>query len=285
MSNGSKRIPPYVVLQKKRGETPLETIASWKQANPSFADVPASYAGRLDPMAEGLLLVLLGEECKKQSDYTKLDKTYDIEVLLDVGTDTGDVLGIPNYKVMARSSTEEIVLQVPNVLRAERGSRSRKYPVYSSKTVNGKPLFLYALEGTLSSITIPEHIETIYRISLEKIETVTTEALHTRIQNLLSVVPRSDEPSKALGADFRQDRVRAEWETLFARLPVRAFTILRLRVTCGSGVYMRTLAERLGEALGSTGVALSIRRTKIGKFRSFGPWGFWTKSYAESVVR
>jgi tRNA pseudouridine(55) synthase len=227
-------------------------------------------------MAEGLLLVLLGDECKKQGAYTKLDKQYEVEIVLELGTDTGDVLGLPKYTEAPGVPTRASILQA---LRAEVGARSRRYPAYSSKTVNGKPLFVYALEGTLDTITMPEHIERFYQLELIRSESVPTEELLTRIKTLLAIVPRSDEPSKALGADFRQDRVRAEWQALGARLPARMFTVLTIRVTCGSGAYMRTLAERIGEALGSTGVALTIKRTTIGKYQPVGSWGVWLRQY------
>jgi tRNA pseudouridine(55) synthase len=269
-------VPPYVVLHKKRGETPLELLTAWQASHSELKNVRLSYAGRLDPMAEGKMLVLLGDECKKQMLYTKLDKEYEIEVLLDLKTDTGDVLGFP---AMSEKRAVHVTADIKAALAHEHGSRSRKYPAYSSKTVHGKPLFLYALENTLSTITIPEHIEKIYSLAHMGTETLSKDELQKRIEQSLALVPRSDEPSKILGADFRQDEVRARWQELFSKVPARTFIILTLRVTCGSGSYMRTLAERIGMSLGSTGLALSIKRTRIGKFVELGPVGFWFKQF------
>jgi tRNA U55 pseudouridine synthase TruB len=292
MSKSSKkRLPKYVVLQKKRGETPLELLNSWKNTysnvNPEILTVPLSYAGRLDPMAEGKMLVLIGDECKKQVAYTKLDKEYEIEIVLDLKTDTGDVLGLAEYE---GKETKMDRRAVAKATARELGPHYRRYPAFSSKTVNGKPLFLYSLENTLSSITIPEHIETMYKISLLDAREVSAHELEKSIFDSLAVVPRSDEPSKELGADFRQDAVRAKWREIFSKFPVSAqdthtssrtrnFTILRFRVTCGSGAYMRTLAERIGNSLGTTALALSINRTKIGKYTKFGSTGFWSTKY------
>lgn len=278
------KLPRYVVLQKKRGETPLELLNSWKDSRPELQNVAMSYAGRLDPMAEGKMLVLLGDECKKQDHYTKLDKEYEIEVLVGVKTDTGDVLGMPGIPAARSASgiTQENQENIALALQHELGPRSRRYPVFSSKTVQGKPLFLYALEKKLDTITIPEHIETIYTIKQMGSYQLTATELERRVEELLAVVPRSDEPSKLLGADFRQDEVRVQWRELLKKVPDQHFTILRLRVVCGSGTYMRTLAERIGTSLGSTGLALSINRTKIGKyihFSDFGQMGFWLKQY------
>ena len=274
------RLPKYVVLEKKRGETPLELLTAWKteyvRNHPEHKNVLLSYAGRLDPMAEGKLLMLVGDECKKQSQYTKLDKEYEIELILDLKTDTGDVLGISEYSdnVTKPNSTE-----IKKALHKEIGAHSRKYPIFSSKTVKGKQLFLYALEGTLDSITVPEHIEHFYRLSLLETKVLSETDTQTLIQNCLAVVPRSDEPSKVLGADFRQDEVREMWRELFLKVPVREFTLIRRRVTCGSGAYMRTLAERIGSSLGTSAFAISIKRTKIGAFVSLGPVTFWRKQY------
>ena len=248
------------VLEKKIGETPLQVIERFKADHPRYKDIPATYAGRLDPMASGKLLVLFGEECKKKEEYIGLDKQYDIEVLLGVGSDTGDVLGITTL------STDVVLPARPlliSILQKELGTHERPYPAYSSKAVDGKPLFLYALEGTLGSISIPTHAETIYDIRLLDIQSVTTSLLETHIKNTLSLAPVSFESSKELGADFRITEVSKSWNEIFTH--DKEYSILKLRVTCGSGAYMRTLAERIGKDLGTNGLALSIHRRHIGK--------------------
>lgn len=261
-----------VIIEKLVGETPLAALGRWKEANPAYKELPASYAGRLDPMASGKLLVLLGEECKRQKAYTKLDKEYEIEVLLDAGSDTGDALGLVEY---AGKETRVERGALRKALRAELGVHVCAYPQFSSKTVGGKPLFLHALLGGISAINIPEHKEHIYRIKVQDISTISSEALAVRINEFLARVPKSGEPSKLLGADFRIEDVRASWEKLFSEAGQRTFTVLSLRVSCGSGTYMRSLAGRIGQALGTRGLALSINRTKIGTY-----WmGWWVRSF------
>lgn len=256
----------YAIIEKEVGETPLVALTAWKDAHPAYAGVPASYAGRLDPMASGKLLILLGDECKKQKDYTKLDKVYEVEVLLDVGSDTGDALGLVEYAGVLSAPARA---QVRRALRAELGKHVRPYPVFSSKTVAGKPLFLHALQGTLAVVHVPEHEEVIHRIVLTGVRSVGEKELSAYITRYLTKVPVSSEISKALGADFRIDAVRSSWGKLFAEAGERQFMILTLRVTCGSGTYMRALATRLGEALQTKGIALSIHRSAIGRYRPF----------------
>lgn len=255
-------------------------LQAWKRAHPEYTDTPASYAGRLDPMAEGKLLILLGEECKKQTKYTGLDKEYEVEILLGVGSDTGDALGLVTS---SGKPTLPARRRLAGVLQGEVGRYMRKYPQFSSKTVGGKPLFLHTLEGTIDSIQIPEHEEHIYRIQLLESTEIDVSVLQQRIDAFLAKVPLSNEPSKTLGADFRIASVRKSWDTLFQKIPLDVvsrevsgeFVVVKIRVVCGSGAYMRSLTGRIGEALGTKGLALSIHRTKIGKY-----WkGFWLKTY------
>lgn len=82
-----------LTLYKPVGATPLDVLYELQERNPGYKDVRLAYAGRLDPMAEGLLLVLVGDECKRRDHYQKLDKIYEFEVLFGVSTDTYDILG------------------------------------------------------------------------------------------------------------------------------------------------------------------------------------------------
>ncbi len=260
------------MINKRIGETPLQALEGFRTLHPKYKDVSLAYAGRLDPMAEGKLLVLIGEECKQQKKYTGLDKEYEIEVLLDIGSDTGDALGIVSY---AGKETCIDLRVLEAVLRTERGTHMRAYPSYSSKTVNGKPLFLHALEGALPYMVVPEHEETIYAISLMDSSSVATRALRARVATHLAKTPTSNEPSKALGANFRIKEVQNSWEEAWKRVGERNFTILKLKVACASGTYMRSLASRLGEAFQTKALALSICRTRIG--RRWG--GIWVRNY------
>ena len=65
---------------KKVGITPLQAINQFKSKNPKYKSKKIGYAGRLDPMAEGVLLFLVEEEGKKISNYLKLNKEYNANI-------------------------------------------------------------------------------------------------------------------------------------------------------------------------------------------------------------
>lgn len=82
-----------ILLNKKSGITPLACLNTFKENYPQYKSATLSYAGRLDPMAEGLLLVLVNEENKKREFYQSLEKEYTFSILFGVATDTYDILG------------------------------------------------------------------------------------------------------------------------------------------------------------------------------------------------
>jgi len=73
-----------------------------------------TYAGRLDPLAEGLLLVLTGEECKNKEKYLGLDKEYEVDVLFGFATDTYDILG----KVLSAKNYSKSEIPNENLLKS-----------------------------------------------------------------------------------------------------------------------------------------------------------------------
>lgn len=245
------------IINKKLGETPLEALQRTTKDR-------ATYVGRLDPMATGKLLILSGEDVHKKEQFQKLDKEYVIEVLLDISTDTGDILGIPTHANRHTRVSNNIL---KDVLKKEIGTQTLPYPNFSSKPVDGKPLFLHALEGTLETIEVPAHEETFYRIELLGTKMIDPNTLYKRVQNILKHAPTSDDPRKTIGKDFRQEEIKKSWmNTLWDNR--HQYQVITIKVTCGSGAYMRSLAERIGKHFGTNACALSIHRSNIGKFKT-----------------
>src|ERR1700749_2760200 len=80
-------------LYKKLGETPRERLERLRIQKPHYAHEVLSYAGRLDPMAEGVLLCLVGSANKRRELYLDMSKEYKLDVLFGFSTDTYDILG------------------------------------------------------------------------------------------------------------------------------------------------------------------------------------------------
>ncbi len=267
----------FLVLRKQVGQTPLQVVEAYKYAHPEYQDVPMAYAGRLDPMASGLLLVLVGDECKLQEHYHGLDKEYVFEVLFGVESDTADVLGLLSWQDAPQVGKSHL----RSIAKDLTGSITLPYPSFSSKTVQGKPLHTWTLEGRLNEIEIPTKTSRIYKISCNSLRTVTkSEVVHIARNNIESI-PLVTDPRKVLGADFRRTDVRASWAAFTADTKTPAtYQIARFTCIASSGTYMRTLAEVIAKQLGTKGLAYSIHRTVIGRYRPLPlGFGYWSERF------
>ena len=250
-------------VEKQIGETPLAALERFRAAAKLPPEVPLAYAGRLDPMASGKLLILIGDECKRQEDYHRLDKRYRVEVLFGTRSDTSDVLG----RLESGAAEKRRNAALRGALAEFTGHISLPYPHFSAKTVHGKPLHQWTLEGRLHEIELPVAHTFIYKISLQSIKMIPAEVIYDTARAKIDSFPPVTDAQKALGADFRRREVRADWEQWrhdHANTQVR---LMYITVTCSSGTYMRSRAKALGERLGTNALAYSIHRTHIGRFQ------------------
>jgi tRNA pseudouridine55 synthase len=238
-----------ILANKKVCETPLELI---KRVAPDKS--PITYAGRLDPMAEGLMVLLNGDEVKEKEKYLKLDKVYELTVLLGVSTDTYDTLGIideVSFKdLLPFSEVEQAVKAIPK-------KYSQPYPPFSSKPVNGKPLWWWAKNKKLGGIEIPSKDVEISKISILEIK---QESLEDVVLDIVGNI-------KKVKGDFRQKETIKLWKKTLEKNEEAKATTIKLLISCSSGTYMRSMANSLGTSLSIPALALRIKRTRIGKFK------------------
>lgn len=258
------KLPKYILLDKAVGQTPLQCMEAWRASAGVPSATPLTYAGRLDPMASGKLLVLVGEECTKKDQYLALDKTYEFSVLFGIRSDTHDVLG-RLYSVVF-TEPEALPEQLTQICKNLTGEIELPYPHFSSKTVDGKPLFQWSLEGRLDEIEIPTRRSTIYSLTLDKIETKSRTDVCDEARAKIDTIPEVTDENKQLGADFRRTDVRVDWEAIKSNdsLPDQ-YTIAHFTCQSSSGTYMRTLAKLIGEKLDQPlpSLAWSIHRSEI----------------------
>lgn len=262
-------MPRYATVYKNVGETPLQAIEKFRLERGISAATPLAYAGRLDPMADGKLLILIGDECKRQKEYHSLDKEYTFRVLLGFKSDTQDILGLAEQvTTLSRCHLDKVVEKL-------NGEITLPYPNFSAKTVRGKPLHMHTLENTIASHEIPTKTSTVYRLELKQIENWEREKISTEIFSRIDSFPEVTDPRKALGQDFRRTEIRAKWNELFDSTGCpEEFQVATFHCICSSGTYMRTLSDQMD------GLALSITRTKMGRYVSL-PFDldFWLYSF------
>ena len=252
-----------IELYKKRGETPLEALNRLRDEQSELEKETLSYAGRLDPMAEGILPVLVGEEENKNRKlFLNYDKEYHAEFLIGVSTDTGDVLGVIQKNNFKHIDANVVLKEIEQLTQLT----SQIYPWYSSKTVKGVPLFEYARKGELD-IKRPFRDITIY--SVKDIKVSTTD-IHKLIQEIIIDIEK-------VKGDFRQEEIIEGWKGLDSYQCVgddcdndgceNGFAILASCTLCvSSGTYIRGLCDVLEKRLGVPVVLHKLVRTKVRDF-------------------
>lgn len=244
-----------ILINKKEGETPLEVLESFRAKNKKYKDVKMTYAGRLDPLVSGLLLVLAGEETKNKEQYLALTKEYKFSVLFGFATDTYDILGKVVKVAVVRQdlTTGELEKKIKDNLKFFTGKFKQKSPMYSSKTVAGKPLFTYARSGT--AVEIPEHEVNVKSLKFLKIKKISAKKLLENIEHRI----------KKVRGDFRQKEILKIWRREL-KGSKKQFFVADFHIKCGSGTYVRGIVDSLGGKVGVPALALSIKRTKIGNW-------------------
>lgn len=239
-----------ILLNKKEGETPLEALNSFRIKNSKkhkeYKDIKMTFAGRLDPMASGALLVLTGEETKNKEKYLALEKEYDFEVLFGFATDTYDILGkvIPQRQdLRGKMDKRELEKEIRKNIKSFIGENIQKYPIYSSKTVKGKPLFMYARAG--EDVDIPERKIFIKKLKLEKIREIDNRKLFKNIEKRI----------KKVKGDFRQAEILKIWKKEL--IISNKFFVASFKIKCSSGTYVRVIANFLGKKVGISALAFS----------------------------
>lgn len=242
-----------VPIYKPEGISPFTLINQFKKEFHHYAQEKISAAGRLDPMASGLLLLLVGDANKNRSYFQSIDKTYIFTLLIGVTTDTYDILG--KVTSIVSSPTRYSPQELLTVMKEFRGTFLQSYPPYSSMHVLGKPLFYWARENKIENITIPTKEITVKSLELVSSYTLTKTKFIQDIEKRLGRVQ----------GDFRQNEIKEIWENSLSSLP-HQLQLFTLEANVSSGTYIRSLCFELGRLTGKGGLAYTIQRTGCGDY-------------------
>ena len=148
-----------VIIDKPKNLTSHDIVYKVKK----IVKEKVGHTGTLDPMAEGVLLLLVGKATKYSKYLINHDKKYIVELLLGKTTDTLDVEG----KILKEENVDLRILEKENVektLEKFIGEQKQIPPIYSAIKVKGKKLYEYARKG--ENVEIPTRKINIYNIKL-----------------------------------------------------------------------------------------------------------------------
>lgn len=122
--------------------------------------VKVGHTGTLDPFATGLMILVIGKECKKAGDYSKLDKVYEATFRLGQTSTTGD----PEGELTDISDAQPTRTHIEEALAKFRGEIKQRPPIFSAIKIDGKRAYKLARDG--HEVEIPERDVMIYSLEL-----------------------------------------------------------------------------------------------------------------------
>lgn len=122
--------------------------------------VKVGHTGTLDPFATGLMIIVVGKECKKAEMYSKKDKTYEATIHLGQTSTTGDPEGeISDISAKIPSKTD-----IHHALDQFKGEITQQPPIYSAIKIDGERAYKLARAG--KKIDMPKRQITVYTLDL-----------------------------------------------------------------------------------------------------------------------
>ena len=228
----------WIIFDKPRGLGSTQAVAAVKRVlrEGGYAKTKVGHGGTLDPLAEGVLPIALGEATKLAGRMLDASKIYDFTIQFGEQTDTLDTEG----EVIERSDVRPTLPEIEAVLPQFTGTIEQVPPAYSALKVDGKRAYDRARAG--------EEVE----LKTRSIEVFSLSIRHAELVSA-SIMPKA--PSEQV----------EEW-TLKQVQGDEDLKSVTLTAHVSKGTYIRSLARDIAHALGTCGHVTYLRRTKAGPF-------------------
>ena len=201
--------------------------------------VKVGHTGTLDPFATGLLILLSGKMTKKSNEFLKLDKIYEATLKLGFTSSTGDPEGeINEYPQKTKFTKIEEHKGKISDFAAEGAKQCDKISNLSHCGASEISEFCQTFVGKITQ-TPPKF-----------------SAIKINGQRAYKLARK--------GEDF--EIPSREIEIYNIEILNYNYPELKIRVHCSSGTYIRTLAEDIGEKLGTGAYLTALRRVRIGGY-------------------
>jgi tRNA pseudouridine55 synthase len=234
-------IDGLLIIDKPSGPTSHDVVARMRRV---LREKAIGHTGTLDPMATGVLLLVIGKATRLAKFLSTSHKSYEASIRFGFSTDTADAHGRPIGVASDRPmpSREDIAA----ALEAFRGTFMQQPPAFSAKKIDGQRSYTLARSARGARADVAPRTE--------------HPAPRTSHPAPLDL---SDPPGlpglPAVPAPCRVTTTRLEIVNIEA-------DCVTLSLDCSAGFYVRSLAHDLGERLGVGAHLSMLRRTRVGDF-------------------
>lgn len=217
--------------------------------------------GKLDPLAHGLVTILLDDECKLMSLYLNTTKKYRILIGTGFSTDTDDLMGMQtsigfefkfkfssrsllllllNASASASASAHEIEKYIYEYCQIGKQWRQQFHHFSAINIIKNqlrKPLHYWYLRGLLEDTDIPTKDVVVY--SLQRLDDLIIPDYSNNIINKLEKLPRSE------WNNFRIPEIIDQYQRHIFPLQSQLKVCQQYEITVSSGFYVRMIAKHI----------------------------------------
>tara|TARA_B100001175_G_scaffold282343_1_gene261376 strand:+ start:235 stop:987 length:753 start_codon:yes stop_codon:yes gene_type:complete len=218
--------------------------------------------GKLDPMAEGQLLLLFDENCKNMNNYLTNNKTYQFQVLWGFKTTSDDTLGlITNTKKII--NTDINYNYIENELKSFIGEYYQDFHKYSAKPVHNNygekhSLWEWTNLNRLEEINIPNKL-----VNVDYIKQINTEKKDFSIlkKEILEILYKIDNTNNS----FCKKNAIDSWNNFnyYNLYNTNNVFITTFEAHVSSGYYIRQFINEFGIKTGLLGTSININRISV----------------------
>ena len=228
----------WLILDKPRRLGSTQAVAAVKRVlrRAGYGKVKIGHGGTLDPLAEGVLPIALGEATKLAGRMLDASKTYAFTIAFGEETDTLDMEG----EVIATSDRRPPLAAVAAILEHFTGTIEQVPPAYSALKVEGRRAYDRARAG--EAVELKPRRVTIHSLALQ----------HNGV--------------RALALESAFSATVTGLDPIIPEVPLELADSVTLVASVSKGTYIRSLARDIAHALGTVGHVSYLRRSQAGPF-------------------
>lgn len=213
----------------------------------------ATHTGTLDPMADGVVIVLTDQDRFDKEKLSSWQKQYRFEILWGIATDSLDLLGLTTAIDQNNQNQDKIIAKIKPIIPKFTGVIHQQLPKFSAKRISGESYF----DKVKKKEPFTPIIEEVKIHSLELKNTYLIDKAHLQRQ--------TEDKINLVTGDFRQEQILNNWQQMISQLPDK-LVITQLQTTTSKRTYVRALVRDIAQQLQLPATTFSLTRTQNGKF-------------------
>lgn len=228
------------------------------------------YAGRLDPMARGKMIVLTNEDTKNVNKYLYHDKLYNFDMIIGIDTKSHDCLSKINQIKEITFKKEELILKLQEFIKSY---TVQEYPIVSNYTIKHdnikKPLWWFYANGYIAEssrsssekykiIKLPTKNVTIFDYKINNIQAIQLNKLIELFVDRIKLIDNEKTQN-----ELRTQDIIEQWDKLRNNSQNLQLITINMELTVSSGFYIRQFCNDFGKFISNCAIAFDITRLKI----------------------